>query len=261
MQDKFVGDIGDYVKYALLRAIRGERRLGVAWYRHLDTLGNAGKHTEYLDDPEKWRHLDPCLFDALKGLVDSCTRSVQAVMDTEILGPMDKTDYSSSLLEFEANTSSIERAAWRKCWFASVTSELAKSDLVFADPDNGLIRDERFSPGNARQLHGIPLCEAKALTAAGRATTSVIYQHNTPWKGGHLLEIRYWMGLLTGCTHAFYFRPWNPRTFFVVNPDKAMRDRLIKFGQRWSEHGCLLDCKGHHCLVVHRAGEKCIMTR
>ncbi len=257
MQDKFVGDIGDYVKYALLRAIRGERRLGVAWYRHLDTLGNAGKHTEYLDDPEKWRHLDPCLFDALKGLVDSCTRSVQAVMDTEILGPLDETDYSSSLLEFEANTSSIERAAWRKCWFASVTSELAKSDLVFADPDNGLIRDERFSPGNTKQLHGIPLCEAKALTAAGRA--GVVYHHNTPEKGGHLLQIQNWMGLLPGCTHAFYFRRRSPRTFFVINPDEAMCARLIEFGERWREHGCLLDCQGHRCRL-HGPGDWCIMN-
>ena len=153
MQDKFVGDIGDYVKYALLRAIRGERRLGVAWYRHLDTLGNAGKHTEYLDDPEKWRHLDPCLFDALKGLVDSCTRSVQAVMDTEILGANSITDYSLCPLDF-GSTKSQARAAWREHWFTSVKADLVKSNLVFADPDNGLILDKRFSRGTLNNCTG-----------------------------------------------------------------------------------------------------------
>ena len=31
MQDQFVGDIGDYAKYALLRAVIGNKQLGVAW--------------------------------------------------------------------------------------------------------------------------------------------------------------------------------------------------------------------------------------
>lgn len=29
MQDRYAGDIGDFVKYGLLRAIRGSRRLGL----------------------------------------------------------------------------------------------------------------------------------------------------------------------------------------------------------------------------------------
>ena len=32
MQDRYVGDIGDFVKYALLRVVTGESKLGVAWY-------------------------------------------------------------------------------------------------------------------------------------------------------------------------------------------------------------------------------------
>ena len=50
MQDKFVGDIGDYAKYALLRAVLGGRQLGVAWYLHPDR-GTGGDHTEYLARP------------------------------------------------------------------------------------------------------------------------------------------------------------------------------------------------------------------
>ena len=41
MQDRYVGDVGDFVKYGLLRAIRGTKRLGVAWYLHPDA-GPAG---------------------------------------------------------------------------------------------------------------------------------------------------------------------------------------------------------------------------
>ena len=237
MQDKFVGDIGDYVKYALLRAIRGDRRLGVAWYLQPNTAGPGGGNTQYLGRPEEWRHLDPCLFDTLKRLVDGCNRSVQAVMESEILDRGAITDSSFSPLDF-GSTKIRARAVWRKRWFDSVCADLAMSNLVFADPDNGLYCDEKFKTGRNDHLVRIPLSEAKALTA-GHA--GVIYHHNTRREGGHLCEIRHWMGLLPGCTHAFYFRPWSPRTFFVVNPDRAMRDRLIEFGQRWSEHGCLLE--------------------
>ena len=37
MQDRYVGDVEDVVKYGLLRSILGTRRLGVAWYLHPNT--------------------------------------------------------------------------------------------------------------------------------------------------------------------------------------------------------------------------------
>ena len=49
MQDRYVGDIGDFVKYGLLRAIRGEKSLGVVWYlRPNDGPVGDGRHTAYL---------------------------------------------------------------------------------------------------------------------------------------------------------------------------------------------------------------------
>ena len=32
MQDRYTGDIGDFAKYGLLRALEAGHRLGVAWY-------------------------------------------------------------------------------------------------------------------------------------------------------------------------------------------------------------------------------------
>ena len=58
MRDRYVGDIGDFAKYGLLRAIGKGKRLGVAWYL---CVGNEaprvdseevstgdGRHTAYL---------------------------------------------------------------------------------------------------------------------------------------------------------------------------------------------------------------------
>ena len=59
MQDRYVGDVGDFVKYGLLRAISGGKRLGVAWYLRTE------RATEYLQKPDEWQQLEPDLFSAL----------------------------------------------------------------------------------------------------------------------------------------------------------------------------------------------------
>ncbi len=57
MQDRYVGDVGDFGKYGLLRSLcRGDEhgaalRLGVLWYRFDgddSTAANDGRHTDYL---------------------------------------------------------------------------------------------------------------------------------------------------------------------------------------------------------------------
>ena len=86
MQDRYVGDVGDFVKYALLRAIRGTKHLGVAWYLH-PNAGPAGdgRHTAHLQNPDEWRHLDAELFDALRKLTDD-RWSVANIQQSCILG-------------------------------------------------------------------------------------------------------------------------------------------------------------------------------
>ena len=61
MQDQYTGDIGDFIKYTLLRELGAGRRLGVAWYLCPDGGSGDGKHTEYLKekDSELWRKLNP----------------------------------------------------------------------------------------------------------------------------------------------------------------------------------------------------------
>ena len=71
MQDKYAGDIGDYAKLGLLRALRKDRKLGVAWYRVPDEPGSPdGKKIGYQKNPDCYRRFDPDLFDHLKKIVD-----------------------------------------------------------------------------------------------------------------------------------------------------------------------------------------------
>ena len=64
MQNRYVGDIGDYFKYGMLRRLAKGRRLGVMWYLFPnEDHNNDGGHLSYLDDPDTWRHYDPELYD------------------------------------------------------------------------------------------------------------------------------------------------------------------------------------------------------
>ena len=107
-----------------------------------------------------------------------------------------------------------------------VQQQLAGCDLVFADPDNGLCPDETFVPTRQESAKRLPLHEATSLCRQGR--TVIIYHHNTRFPGGHQEEIRWWMSRMPGCAQAFYWRQWSCRTFFIVNPDRSIEERLSR---------------------------------
>lgn len=66
MKDQYVGDIGDFGKYSLLRAfINAGIKVGINWYLTDNDGSNDGKFTEYLKKDE-FRRYDPTVFDALK---------------------------------------------------------------------------------------------------------------------------------------------------------------------------------------------------
>ena len=236
MQDRYVGDIGDFVKYGLLRALGKGKRLGVAWYLYADDSrpgSGDGRHTRYLQQPKDWRHLDPELFDTLKELVAGKRRSVAEIQCSGILG---KTVFANKPLNVE-KVAVRDRKCWRREWFERVKDALSDCDLVFADPDNGLYPDDRFKPTRKENAKRIPPCEALALAEDRPA---VIYHHNGRHRGGHHKEIEKWMKRLPVHVHAYYWRRYSNRTFFVINPDSEIEQRLKKFAECWGCRGELI---------------------
>ena len=153
MQDRYVGDIGDFVKYGLLRSIRGGMRLGVAWYLHPnDGPVGDGRHTGYLRDSDEWRHLDAELFDALGELIPD-RRSVANIQESGILGD---AVFAADRLAVDDDIRIRDRERWRQQWFDRTRSQLTECDLVFADPDNGLFPDARFNPRRRESAKRIP---------------------------------------------------------------------------------------------------------
>lgn len=126
MQDRYAGDVGDFGKLALLRAFAERMRVGVNWYL-VNIPGektNDGSHTKYLDSPQSPLYqCDTLLAHELKRIVDSNrnVRQLQALLPGV-------TCYSALL----------ERKT-RRQWHEEALSTLKTCELVFLDPDNGLL--------------------------------------------------------------------------------------------------------------------------
>ena len=177
MQDLYFGDVGDYGKYGLLRALSlpsGSEpglRLGVVWYlSDVQTSAADGKHVSYLDQPSLFRSCDPVLFDALRKHRDShARRAVSALEDMRVLPP--NTAYFRELLKLDVPNPEGARLAWARAALAA--SE--QCEIVFLDPDNGL-EIKSVSPTSAHGAKYVSDSEL-GLFLARSDQTVIVYQH------------------------------------------------------------------------------------
>ena len=148
MQDRYFGDIGDFAKYGLLRAVTtGEPplRLAVLWYLVPDESHNDdGRHVDYLEPTPanlaRFRDCDPELYDKLGDLVRAGQRSVSAVAEHSLLPP--GTAYHAAPLDY-SGVASKDRPRLRSDWLSGAHKAAAEADVVFLDPDNGLEVEHR----------------------------------------------------------------------------------------------------------------------
>jgi hypothetical protein len=87
MQDRYVGNVGDFGKLALLRCLMPGRRLAVCWYlTGSENDGKPGKGFDYLDRPDEFRHLAPEIYDALRNIVAGACAGARGVTALESSG-------------------------------------------------------------------------------------------------------------------------------------------------------------------------------
>lgn len=187
MQDRYAGDVGDFLKYALLRwlcaadASHPALRLGVVWYRVPDEDHNAdGKHVAYLSPSHRQaahlRRLDPDLYDRLAMVVQREQRSVAAIEAAGVLPPGTRT--FAAPLDFSdlSGQAPAWRLARRRGWLDGALAATSGCDLIFADPDNG-IRRAAHPTSRARTIavkHAY-LDELAEFVARGQSL--VVYHH------------------------------------------------------------------------------------
>lgn len=188
VQDRYAGDLGDYLKFGLLRSLvptdsPASLRLGVVWYRTLDEAHNAdGKHIAYLApghrSAARLSQLDPELYQRLAGLVTSGRRSTAALADAGVLPA--GTCFSGDLLDFTGlppgPAGRAARLARRRTWLEQALAATAACQLVFADPDNGIRPAGHREPAHrAQAVKHAYLDELAAFAQRGQSL--IVYHH------------------------------------------------------------------------------------
>jgi len=182
MQDRYVGDVGDFGKYGLLNEIckksNGGTRLGINWFyyvtREEKQKRDKGRRFDYLNDENKdSKKYAACfrdLYNELKGIVDS-RRSIGEIEKGLIL-PKETIFYSKPLPYSSVNPS--EREEERKNWFKVSLSQLKSADIIFLDPDNG-IQTDKVRKTQIKAIKYVFKDEIKEYYELGKSL--IIYNH------------------------------------------------------------------------------------
>lgn len=239
VQDRYAGDVGDFLKFGLLRALCANcdapLRLGVCWYLVPDEFHNAdGRHISYLTSTNRHspslKACDPDLFQRLGTIVSEGRRNVGALESAGVL-PTGTVTYSEHLRPAMTETE-------RHRWHEAALHHLADADLVFADPDNGL------------QVT-LPKRFAEKFTTAGevadytnRGQSLILYHHADRTRGGVTGQIQRRMAELHEATSiepvgGVICRRGSARFFLVLatNAHKAgLTTALGRYAGRWFPH-------------------------
>lgn len=133
MQNRYAGDVGDFGKIGMLRCIEQcGVNIGVNWYLVEDESHNQdGKHIGYLRD-NKFDGLDEDLRRALASLIKNDNRSVNQLEKLELLH---SNAYYHKMLKPVTGLYEEIRCTWHK----NGLKRLSDCELIFLDPDNGLL--------------------------------------------------------------------------------------------------------------------------
>ncbi|WP_087431058.1 hypothetical protein [Collinsella sp. An307] len=240
MQNRYTGDIGDFSKLGLLRALQAAGlSIGLNWYLTPDETHNTdGRHVDYLKQ-EKYRACDPGLWLGLKAIVDGENREVSYMEDDDIL----RASFFSDCLDFRGKKKA-KRIDDRAEWFEKSLSKMASNDIVCVDPDNGLVVPS--AKGRPKENKYVLPEELAAYYAQG--STVVYYQHKArrkdPFYTDQLEKLLRREDLTGASGLSLKFEKVSQRYYmFLIQPrhkeavEKAVRDMLVT---AWGDHFRLL---------------------
>ena len=133
MQDRYAGDIGDYGKIALLKALQTQGlSIGVNWYKAeaLEAEKKADGTFKQEDGkyliPEELRQCDKTLAERLLNISCGGERSIDALEKAKLIP---EAVYNNEPVTVSQRTE----------WHLRALKKLKSADIVFVDPDNGML--------------------------------------------------------------------------------------------------------------------------
>lgn len=251
MQDRFVGDIGDFGKYGLLRALTGtpppapenEPRLslGVVWcvpdeQTIAKTPKGHGQSLGYLFNEatrERFRDCDPDLFDCLKELVCSQQRTLRALEQTSVLG--DAVFYGEDV---PRNKNA------RKEWLNGAMKKVNGRDVVFVDPDIGLASpkmEEDAKKGKISSSKHLYFDEVRLLLEQKESRTLIAYQQYAYTQKDREMQMQQWREATQNFSGSPRVISTSQRAFIILPASdhaSIIDKRLHALKYRWGKRFC-----------------------
>ena len=284
MQNRYVGDIGDFGKFGLLRYLSGATdpegpeprlRVGLIWYLHHDErhgtdkskINSDGRHTSYLDLTRKnvrlYGNRDPELWSKLGHLVGQDRRCVHCAEEARLLP--DDTLYYDPLLAYFAGMPQEQKVAIRECWMRNALKKMEGADLVCVDPDNGL------TPQDTNQVKYDPARGTKYvymddLREIWKAKHSIVAYHHSNRDGKVPVQMERVVARIHEAIGAdpipLWFHGGTARAFFVIpqpgNKGDIIRCRVRRFLDAGWEHPQLFERVGQGDVINNQRREAMI---
>ena len=241
MQNRYVGDVGDFGKYALLRRLgRFPIRLGIVWCLFPDEKHNAdGRHVGYLKLSE-FQALDDMLIRTLGRIIETGQRRISSVVKSNILP--EGTISCDEPIARPGRTTSRDRLSYRAAWLDRCLELTKNCDLVFFDPDNGI---ETASVPKIHQKAGKYIYSDELGEFWKRGNALLIYHHlnrtSSSAQQVKILRINLQTLFSEAAVLPLVFRRGSSRAFCLVHRGDAVGQELERraadlWNTGWSRH-------------------------
>lgn len=225
MKNQYFGDINDFRKYLLLKALEnsGIEPIHFVWMLTENEQDNPdGNKLKYLYEG-KYKNTDPSLQSILLNSIMNGNRNVSTI---------ENSSYFSTRMTY-SNDMVPQKIKSRQEWFSKIKLATAESKLVFFDPDNG-IECRSVTKSHTKSVKYIFWDEIKEIWDNDKSV--LIYQHFPRVKRkAFISRISQEAMSIAPSSKVYIFK--NPHTFFLLLLQPSMRKELIDL----LEHLRLLD--------------------
>ncbi len=224
MKNQYVGDIRDFEKYSVLRAlaVACSLPLFVCWMLTADDGSVDGRKLDYLKKPERYRSRDAHVFDRLEEIVHRQERRVEAV---ETAGVLKNATFFYRELKGQESS--------RQFYFKEFLKSLGRRSLVFFDPDTGLAPPGavKTRTSSARYVFDDELADVYRLDHS-----LILFDHfKRISRQTYLEQTQRRLAVATGAPSPFAL--YSAGVAFVILPqeedDESLRDGATRLAASW----------------------------
>ena len=221
MQDRYVGDIGDYGKFALLRELHEQGlSIGINWYK-TDAVSSKKQDDGKFCIPDHYAAYDIDLSSRLRKIFhsqDGIVRSIEALENEQLI---------VGAKYFSEKVSADHRDDWHQ----HALRKLSCSDLVFLDPDNGMIVP---SAGKDKQKQSKYVLDEEIKDYLSQGQSVLVYQHRPHVKESlyidemiHRFLAQKW-GIQRSDIQVITFPRYSVRDYFAISGNANHREKIRK---------------------------------